>query len=566
MTNKIHGNSHQVSFDDDNYLRGDGTIDGTVIGGTTPAAINGTTGNFSGSVIVGGTLQDSLYSIGSPGASGFGVAAYQGTLPSGFSAFTNSDNPLSPNYGNYEYSDDSIMVWIPKFYYKIHDGDILSTNTIEIRGADFFTDTAAANTAGYALHRAFIDAGSEQDGFFVDKYKCSKNAKGAGYVASSIKNGNPISTASTHNPIADLTACVSNYYWQTINAAHARDGADGAVNASSIFFVKSQFIQSALAMLSMAHAQASAAATPDNAWYNSTYNYPKGCNDDSLGDTDDAEILYVTDGYSNAAKTGSGTPFAKTTHNGQACGVADLNGGMYEVSLGVTCIAGTDTVEDISRADPAVVTETGHTKSTGDFIMLTDIEAGDWAALDDKFYQVTKIDVDTYSLDAIDTSGYALAYVQGTNHGTITNGTFYVSKQATAMADFTSGNSGATDHWGATGVAAMMDSFTPVFESGGSFTKRIGSGTNQVLSAATSGNSWLLAGLGFPVSADGIDSTGTNQFGKDYYYQYIRNELCLRSCAAWTDGSNAGVWAVAWGGTRAASNYYVGFRAACYPE
>ena len=25
MTNKIHGNSHQVSFDDDNYLRGDGT-------------------------------------------------------------------------------------------------------------------------------------------------------------------------------------------------------------------------------------------------------------------------------------------------------------------------------------------------------------------------------------------------------------------------------------------------------------------------------------------------------------------------------------------------------------
>lgn len=32
--------------------------------------------------------------------------------------------------------------------------------------------------------------------------------------------------------------------------------------------------------------------------------------------------------------TGSGVPFAKTTHNGQACGVADLNGNMWEVASG----------------------------------------------------------------------------------------------------------------------------------------------------------------------------------------------------------------------------------------
>ena len=533
--------------------------------GAPPGYASGDDAVF-GSVTAGNAIYGNIYAIGQAGQAGFGVAAYNGTLPSGFTALTGSANPLSPNYGNYQYSDDSIMVWIPKFYYKVHTGAELSVNTIEIRGAGYFADTAAANTAGYALHRAFIDGGSEQDGFFIDKYKCSKYAKGIGYIASSIKNGNPISTASTHNPIADLTACDTNAYFETIDAAHARDGVAGAVNANSIFFVVSQFQRAAMAMLSNAHADATAAQTVNNAWFSTAYPYPKGCNNNSLDDVEDSEIVYTTDGYSNCGQTGSGTPFSKTTHNGQACGVADLNGLIYEVSLGVTCIAGTDTIEDISRADPAVVTETGHTKSTDDFIMLTGIDGGDWAALDDKLYQVTKIGADTYSLNSIDTGAYALAYVVGTNAGTTTLGTFYVAKQATAMSDFTSANTEATDHWGAAGCAAMMDEFTPAFKSGGAFALRFGSGTNQVLSEATSGNNWLLAGLGFPVSGDGVDATGTVKFGKDYFYQYIRNELCLRSCATWNGSSAAGVWLVRWSLYRSRSGGDVGLRAACYPD
>src|SRR5690606_17753495 len=69
-------------------------------------------------------------------------------------------------------------------------------------------------------------------------------------------------------------------------------------------------------------------------------NFPKGCNNNALRDANDTSVLYVSDGYSNAAKTGSGTPFAKTTHNGQECGVADLNGGMWEVCLGLTYLDG----------------------------------------------------------------------------------------------------------------------------------------------------------------------------------------------------------------------------------
>ena len=44
--------------------------------------------------------------------------------------------------------------------------------------------------------------------------------------------------------------------------------------------------------------------------------------------------------YDKAGKTGSGMPFAKTTHNGQACGIADLNGLLWEIVIGVTILDG----------------------------------------------------------------------------------------------------------------------------------------------------------------------------------------------------------------------------------
>jgi len=431
--------------------------------------------------------------IGTSGAQGFGVGACPtASLPTGFSALTGSADPTSDNYGNYQFQDNSIMVYIPKFYYKIGTGSNgLAVNVIDVKSIYDYTTRAAAEADGYALHRAFIDGGEVKDGFFVDKYMCSKNASGSGYIASSIQNGNPISTASTHNPIADLTACSSNHYWQTINAAHARDGVNGAVNPSSIFHVASRFQYSALAILSMAHGQASSGTTYC-AWYDATKNFPKGLNNNqapvegtiSNADCNDSSISYTSDGYSNCGKTGSGTPFAKTTHNGQNSGVADLNGLMWEISLGVTR----------------------------------------------------------------DTSN------------------FYVAKEATAMKDFTSGNSTATDHWGATGIAAMMETLTIPYITGNDGWIRFGNNTNQVLAEDTSGNSWKLTGLGIPETSSGLSAGGTNLFGVDGLYRYLRNELCLLSCASWNSGSYAGVWLVAWGSSRAASYCSVGFRAACYPE
>jgi len=261
--------------------------------------------------------------IGDPGAQGFGVGICP-ALPASFSIMSGTTDPASDNYGNYQYSDGSVMAWVPKFYYKIGTGSNgLAVNVIDIASTLDYATTALANAAGYALHRAFIDGGGEQLGFFVDKYQCSNNSG----VASSIALGNPLSTHAGHNPISALTAAPANNYAGTMDAVKGR---------GSIFAVTSRFIYSALAMLSMAHGQA-ASATTHCAWYDAggTTNFPKGCNDNALGDRDDATISYTTDGYSNCGKTGSGTPFAKTTHNGQACGVADLNGNMFEASLGL---------------------------------------------------------------------------------------------------------------------------------------------------------------------------------------------------------------------------------------
>lgn len=272
---------------------------------------------------------ESVNDIGVAGAQGFGVGIYHSTLPSGFAEMPGTRDHASDNYGNYQYSDGSVMCWVPAYYYKFGTGaNGLAINAIDVKPESGFANEAAANTAGYALHRAFYDGGAVKRGVFVDKYLCSKN----GTTASSIKNGSPLSSNAAHNQFSDLAGAPANFYYGAIAAAQTR-GAN--------FFCSSRFIFAALALLSYAHARASAATTWC-AWYDETNNFPKGCNDNALGDTQDTSLNFTSDGYSNAAKTGSADLFAKTTHNGQNCGVCELNGDMWEITPGLaTETAGT---------------------------------------------------------------------------------------------------------------------------------------------------------------------------------------------------------------------------------
>jgi hypothetical protein len=314
---------------------------------------------------------------------------------------------------------------------------------------------------------------------------------------------------------------------------------------------------SALALLSMAHGQAATSAS-FCAWFDATYNFPKGCNNNALGDSNDATIAYVSDGYSNCGKTGSGTPFAKTTHNGQANGIADLNGNLWEVGLGMTAIAAAKTITGITQASPPVVTIIGHGYTTGDPVMITSV--GGMTQVNNLIFTVTVIDADTFSLDGVDATLYT-AYTSG---GSSTKGTFYAAKEATRMADFTSGDTLATDNWGATGVAAMMDAIDmPI---GGSLPQRLGNAANQVFSEAISGAGYVKTGLGLPQNVDGFSPGGTNLFGTDYYYQYIRNELFPILGGHWYYGSPAGIFARNWGGGRVDAYDSFGFRCSAYGD
>ena len=266
--------------------------------------------------------------IGVQGQQGFGVGIAP-ELPSGFAKLSGTDDPASGNYGNYQFSDGSVMVYVPAFFYKYGTGSNgLAINAIDIKAFSAYESVAAANAAGYALHRAFYNAGSIRPGFFIDKYLCSNN----GGIASSIKNGIALGSAIrggvSATQFSSLTGSPANALHGAIVAAKTRGAS---------FFCKPIFMRAALALLANAHGQASINTT-FNAWYSSgSTNFPKGNNNNALGDTNDAAIAYASDGTTGVTgRTGSANFFGRTTHNGQACGVADLNGVLWEIEPGLT--------------------------------------------------------------------------------------------------------------------------------------------------------------------------------------------------------------------------------------
>lgn len=261
--------------------------------------------------------------IGTPGLQGFGVGVCP-ALPSGYAKLSGSEDAGSANYGNYQYADGSIMVWIPAFYYKWGTGaNGFALNAVDIRAYSAFVDVAAANAAGYALHRAFYDGGAAQRGLFVDKYLCSNS----GGVASSIALGNPLSSQAGYNPFSGLTGAPADNYGGAIAAAKTR-GAN--------FFCNTRFIFAALALLAYAHGRA-ATGIAWCAWYDAAgvKNFPKG-NNNHLVDANDTGVTFTLGSYANQSKAGSGVTLAKTTHNGQASGIADLNGNLWEINPGLT--------------------------------------------------------------------------------------------------------------------------------------------------------------------------------------------------------------------------------------
>lgn len=506
--------------------------------------------------------------IGVPGQAGFGVGICP-AVPAGYTPLPGCTDKLSANYGNYQYSDGSIVVWVPAYWLRIGHASnptygTYGVNSQSIVPISTYPDNTTANSEGFYRHRAFINAGADQPGFFRDKYDCSQN----GTIASSIALAMPMVSGPdlVGTPQIGFTGCTANAQTPTNTYGGALQAAKSRGNK---FFPESVFIADALTRISEAHAQASTSTTYC-AWYDASgvRNYPKGNDNNALKSEADVlqngagAVSFTSAGtttYPNFAKTGSGSILARTTHNGQDCGVADVAGNIYKINPGMTCIATSKNITAATQANPVVLTVTAHGLTTGNYVEIDSVVG--MTQLNGRIYTCTVVDANTLRLDGVDGTAFT-AYTSG---GTVINGTSYALKTSVDIAAVTSGASTATDHWGATGVAAQFDVVTPAFATiypDNAYTQRYGNGSNAVFDMSSSNNR-ALAMLGLP-AANGMSTAGTNACGADYYYQYMRDQLCVISRGLWSNGSNAGSRIRSLNDYRTAANYYVGFACASY--
>lgn len=279
--------------------------------------------------------------IGIAGQQGFGVGVYGGDpadlTAMGLTPMEGCEDPTSDNYGNYIHTRGSIMCCIPAFCYRLGKATAPSYNrdtvdALEIKDATQFpqfSHDAVFSSPDFGddwiLHRAFVDGNKLKNAFFIDKYLCS-NVNGQ---ATSVKN-------------ADWLMCLDNninpYFTKHIpgTVGHAFDAITLSRARGNYYSLVTCYQWSAISLLSLAHGQAATSADAC-AWYdaNHTTNFPKGATRKYGLDLNDDSIRYTGHSYGvGFVKTGSGTPFNKTTHNGQASGVADVAGMCNQWTIG----------------------------------------------------------------------------------------------------------------------------------------------------------------------------------------------------------------------------------------
>lgn len=497
--------------------------------------------------------------IGVPGTLGFGVAICP-AVPADMSAKQGSTDRLNDNYGNYlNNSDGSHEVWIARFYMRIGHASnptfaAYGVNSIDIKSVYDFPDEATANSQGYYTHRAFFNNGQMQQGFFRDKYDCSLTN---GNTASSILLGVPL----VSGPGAGQTgfaACTANGQTPT----NTLGGAVQAARSRGAKWVpETIFMADALTRLSEAHAQAATSAT-HCAWYSAGLtNFPKGNNSGALRDANDTTVQFTTAGAGVAAAfalAGSGAPFNKTTHNGQNNGVSGVNGNIFKINPGLTCIATAKTITAATKTNPVVLTIAGHGHTTGMTAMTLGVTG--MTQIANRMFTVTVVDADKVSLDGVDGTAFGDFIA-----GTLTTGKFYALKPTANVETMTAGAALATDYWGAAGVAANYDeitlSFATTYPTNG-FDQRFGNAGNPVFGWTTPADR-ARSMLGMPAPG-GVSTAGTGLFGNDYFYQYIRDALCVISRGSWNSGSFAGVRNRALGNTRPDASPAIGFAASRY--
>lgn len=327
-----------------------------------------------------GYVDEFKYTIGLAGLSGFGVGCCRPELlPNDIAELPGTTDRFSPNYGNYVHIPSaSIVCFLPSHYIDL-----------QAPGAGnnaFLTKVVISSTqsGNSVLAKAFRNGGSELAGVFVDKYQgsnCRPDGSGRpnssdGLPGTLPSSGGIFASRPLHWPVSAVAAsgtlrspfglCNStvlngaattpaNNYGGVWAACKSR-GAD--------WYPVPMWTRIHLGYLALAHAQALldtsgipiSGATANSAWMDTAPYAPKGNNNNGSDINKTSLVFNRTDiggnasgwageasrAFTGAARIGTLSAVEHTTHNGQLCGIVDVNGNQWDITPGLTNSTGTN--------------------------------------------------------------------------------------------------------------------------------------------------------------------------------------------------------------------------------
>jgi hypothetical protein len=304
---------------------------------------------------------------GLAGNYGYGVGPCPFRLPAGFTPMSGVSDPLSEGSGGYLTPDGSVMRWIPAEYRKWGTGsNNLAVNVLSALPITAMSLDEATNQ-GYYVPAEFYRSGIVQPGFFIDQFGCSAGLFNGNLIAKSVKGGVPLSVSTIGTLVGAPSATIGGIF-----AACKTRGEE--------YFPPTVAMYRSLAYMALGHGQKSQSSATC-AWYDESEitNFPKGNNNNAYGDSAGTGVSYSPSGTLTIGLTGSGVPFDMTTHNGQRCGIADLNGNMREFGSGLISHGGQyyalSLSADISSMTGGVTLSTDHWGAAGLAASFTNIGA-----------------------------------------------------------------------------------------------------------------------------------------------------------------------------------------------
>ena len=327
-----------------------------------------------------GYTDEFKYTIGLPGLRGFGVGCCPPELlPGDMAVMPGTYDRFSPNYGNYVHVPSaSIVCFLPA-----HQIDLQAPGS----GNDAFLTRviiSSTQSGNSVLAKTFRNGGSDLAGVFIDKYQGS-NVRPDGSGRPNSTDGLPGTLPSTggifasrplHWPVSAIAAsgtlrspfslCNSTVLnGAATTPANNYGGVWAACKSRGVdWYPAPIWTRIHLGYLALAHAQALlntsgvpiTGATANSAWMDTAPYAPKGnCN--SGADVNKTSLVFSrTDvggnasgwagesarAFTGAARIGTLSATEHTTHNGQLCGIVDVNGNQWDVAPGLTNNTGTN--------------------------------------------------------------------------------------------------------------------------------------------------------------------------------------------------------------------------------